>query len=195
MLRNDLSLIDAHDHTSGKGALGPIVRAAPAQILAANAATITFSNISQAFQHLQLRLLSRSNAAAAVDYVYVQFNGDATKANYWYVQTRSVGGGTPTILTTSASDLGVLVAEVPAGSSEANAAAVCTVDIFDYARTLWKKRVQSINSAREGSAATAWVQNQIGGGWLSTSAVTSLTLVLLTGSFRGDTVAELYGVP
>ena len=142
--------------------------------------TITFSSIPQTYQHLQIRISIKGA------YGPLRFNGD-TGSNYrrhWAYGNGTIGSG---------SDAGTWM-DVIDSSNTANVFAGNIVDILDYTNTSKYKTARIVRGAdfNNGSGSVSFLS----GLWMSTSAVTSITLNAngLSGSFSQFTTAALYGV-
>ena len=150
--------------------------------------TITFSSIPSTYQHLQIRSLSKTTTAGTANATYtLQFNSD-TGSNY--TRHALIGDGA----TVSASGAASQTSIRAGGNTEANSTnifAVSIVDILDYANTNKYKTVRSLfGSDLNGSGEV----NFRSGAWMSTSAVTSITLTTSSGNFSTTSTFALYGI-
>lgn len=160
------------------------------QILGSAAATITFSAIPQSYRNLKLKMSFQASVNTTPQFL-LQFNGDTTAGHYTgsIVFANSATGAQGTGV---GSSTGIaLSSNVPANST-ANQPGVVEIDIYDYARTQYNKSVTG-NWYRLDTFNTTYYAGALGGTWLSTAAVTSLTLSLSSGSFAAGTVVTLYG--
>lgn len=158
------------------------------EILTGTQSSVTFSSLNSTYgstyQHLQVRIVARSNRAANTDSIDLVLNGATT--NYRYHALRGSGSavasftGTPAYIDTSF---------IPAASDTANSFGPKVIDILDpfstskntTTRTLWG---QASNET--------WI-GLFSGGWFDTSAVDSIALECNTGSFITGSRFSLYG--
>jgi hypothetical protein len=154
--------------------------------------TITFNSIPNTYKHLQIRSLSRLSATKG--YSIVKPNNDSSTANYTYHSLYGDGVG----VTADGYSTGVLggsysIYSTGASSNLADNFGVAIVDIHDYASTTKYKTFRSF---------TGYDNNQAGNGivflistlWLSTSAISSLTIDAQGGNFTTGTTFALYGI-
>lgn len=165
----------------------PSFESISSQTLASSTATITFSSIPQEYKELQVRF----NAIMfdAGDVIQLRFNED-TAANYRYHMIR--GNNTSVV----ASSVGSAQSQTRIfGGSYGTLTTypnVGIVDIIDYASTTKYKTVRTISGANNNVAANGEI-NLNSGLWMSTAAVTSLTLFSGVNFNIGSTFS-LYGI-
>lgn len=162
-------------------------------VLGASASTITFSSIANTYRDLHLVVRGRGTTAATFCRPRLQMNGDTGNNYDWqreFSHTSTVaaeGGGTVGGTGVAFVDIGLL----PASTAPSGQASASKVRIFDYRGTTFHKPVLF----EAGGYAIAERYSIAGAGlWRSTSAITSLTLILDAGSFDVGTVASLYGI-
>ena len=153
-------------------------------------ANITFSNIPQNYDHLQIRGTARSSQATAGDIdILMQFNGD-TGANY-DVHYIYGAGGTSTVASPAINRTSVTAGEIVKDGVVANLYAPFITDILDYSNTN-KNKVLKVLSG--------WTTNVDGyvyynsGNWRSTAAITSMVLTPYQGNFMTYSTIALYGI-
>jgi hypothetical protein len=154
------------------------------QTLGSSTSSVTFSSLSSyasTYQHLQLRILTRTDRGGAdSDPVILQFNSD-TGSNY----TRhglggyNFGGSSAVYSNAGTSQTSLFLAEaMPVSSSTANAFGAIVTDILDPFETTKNKTVRSLNGMN-----AAWSSIELrSGAWLSTTAVSSIVIKPLVGS-------------
>ena len=154
------------------------------------ASSITFAGIPQSgYQHLQLRVLTRSDRSAANSNIYMGFNGDTTTGNYYghYLSGdgTSAGAGAKIGSTTAAAIISA------ADTSTANVFTGAVIDILDYTNTSKYKTVRSLSGAdRNGTDG----EIRFGSGlWMSTSAVNTITFTPAV-NFAQYTQFALFGI-
>lgn len=156
---------------------------------AGGASSVTFSSIPQTYTHLQIRGISRSARAAGNDPIYIRFNSD-TGSNYaWH----ALEGTGVAVNNPSASSAGQGWLWIAADSvSPANVFGATITDILDYASTNKNTTVRSLGGVDNNGSGVLTFNSAL---WSSTSAVTSVTLTVLSGTnFQQYTQFALYGI-
>lgn len=159
-------------------------------ILGSAASEITFSGISQAYQHLEAHLFGRGDTAATTIDVSVRVNADAG-SNY---DSQYLRGSASTA--SAAESLGATSARVgtiPAASATASVAGGITGTLFDYSRTAWQKAGVAQNAHKHGTSSGNVRVEESAAFWRDTSAVTSVTFLPSAGNFDTSTRAAIYG--
>jgi hypothetical protein len=132
--------------------------------------SITFSNIPNTYTHLHVRYLARATRISTASQPAIRFNGD-TGNNYVAHYTSSNGGVSAGIDGPSTNQ--IWGTPITALNSPANTFGTGITDILDYANTNKNKTIRQIGGYEANGAGFA---NFNSGLWLSTSAVTSLTI-------------------
>ncbi len=139
------------------------------------------SNYGSTYQHLQLRIVTRTDRGSAdSDPVIIQFNGD-TASNY----TRhgfggyTFGGSGGLYANGAASQTSIFLSEaMPVSSSTTNSFGAILTDILDPFETTKNTTVRSL-----GAMNAAWASAELrSGAWLNTNALTSILIKPLVGS-------------
>lgn len=157
------------------------------QELTVAAPTITFANIPQDYQALQLNVYARSNKAAVLDEdVEITLNTDAGPATYDWQYVEGTGAGPPTAARNLAS---LVVMAVPAAGEGANEFGGGVVTFPRYERTDGHKHFLTLSGTQE---------NQVilrSSRWENLSAITQIDLDLAgANNFIAGSVFELVGV-
>ena len=145
--------------------------------------TITFSSIPGTYQHLQIRYLGRTNLNAAT---YIRFNSD-TGSNYarhylYGMGTTVYAGGVATQTTIRiGSD----------GGTDSTQPQVGIIDIHDYASTTKNKTVRTLEGIDKNGSGDI---NLNSGLWMSTNAITSISIYTNTGNWDTSSRFALYGI-
>lgn len=149
--------------------------------------SITFSSIPQTYKHLQIRAIQRSARAAGNDYGNIYLNGDTTGGNYTQHRLRGDGSSASAAAATSDYSYG----DYPAGSTTSSVFGGFIFDLLDYTSTN-KYKTQRILFGYDanGSGQVNFVSKL----WLSTSAVTSITLDNRGANWNTDSTFALYGL-
>lgn len=163
------------------------------QILSGTAATVTFSSIPQSFRHLTLICQARTDAAAEADNIQLRFNADSSA-----IYDRQRLSANNTTLSGAAARAGTAdqIGVCEAANSRASNFSPTHTYIYGYTRTDAEKNTLSHSSVFGDVSADTDLQIQFRAGrWRSTAAITSITLLPLTGpNFVSGSRFELYGV-
>ena len=157
--------------------------------LSANTASVTFAGIPSGYKHLQIRAMSRGNAATDQDNLLVQFNGDTCgnyNNHYLYGTGSSAAAGAETGAQTTAQ-----VGRVTGASLSSNIFGVSIVDILDYTNTNKYTTNRTLCGFDSNGGGIVMLQSSL---WRNTAAVTSLSLTTGAGSFIQYSSFALYGV-
>lgn len=152
---------------------------------------LTFSSIPNTYKHLQLRVVLLADSG---DPILLRFNGDSGSnytehdltGNGTNVASTSTGGNPSTFIYTFGSRVGT--------SASTTIPAVGIIDILDYTSTSKNKTTRALSGVRNAS------QGEVGlwsGAWLSTAAITSITINPISGAgwniYAGSRFS-LYGI-
>lgn len=188
MLNNIVALLG-----NGGGAANSYESIATVTVGAGGSSSISFSSIPSTYKHLQLRALAQTNRATyGRDTVKLQINGD-TGTNYAWHEVFGDGASAATNAFTSQTK--GEVGEV--GTTTGGAYGAFVTDFLDYTNTNKNKTVRSLfggdhNGTIAGYGGTTGLYSTL---WLSTSAITSLTLTPNAGTlFSQYSSFALYGV-
>jgi len=156
--------------------------------------TITFSSIPATYTHLQIRLIGRTNrSSAGIDQINIRFNSD-TGSNYitnHYIQGNgsAVYGGA----NTSGTLMTVYRLTADGAPTLASSFGTSIIDILDYSNTNKYKTLRAL-----GGQDMNTVSGEVfivSAAWMSTSAVTSITITPNTGTlFNQYSQFALYGI-
>lgn len=158
--------------------------------LASTTATVTISSIPSTYQHLQLRLITRSSRAADNDDLNMRVNGITTAS---YSNHKLYGDGA-TVTAAGASSVTIMeqIGKMSGNTSTANIFGVTIVDIHDYASTTKNKTIRVFNGIDQNTT-TGFVFLS-SGLFQSTNAITSLTFSCQVASFVAGSTFALYGI-
>lgn len=156
-----------------------------------SAGTITFSNIPQTYQHLQIRGIVRCDVATTATFGRMQINSD-TGSNY--AGHLLFGDGSAATATGSATQTYISsVARIPGTSATSDVVGAFIIDIHDYANTSKNKTIRTFNGVDSNTANTNYRVQLSSGLWMSTSAITSISLYISSGNFTTSSSFALYG--
>jgi len=149
--------------------------------------TVTFSSIPQTYTDL-IVVASVGNATTSSN-MLIRFNSD-TASNY--SQTTLAGDGSGAVASNRYSGAtNISPIEREEISDIANTYSVSTININNYSNTTTYKSTLSRSSTPNSSSPGTDVQ---AGLWRSTAAITSITLLVNTGSFITNSTFNLYGI-
>ena len=150
------------------------------------AASIEFTSIPAIYQHLQVRILSKSVIPAG-DIGDMTFNSD-TGNNYAYYSLYGDGAS-------AAAEAGASRANIPLArmvtSSSTSVFGANIVDILDYASTSKNKTVCTFKGEDRNGAGAVLIDSGL---WMSTSAITSIRITGRSNNFAQYSQAALYGI-
>ena len=157
-----------------------------ATVYGSGGSTLTFSSIPSTYTHLQIRVMSLTSATAPN--AILRFNSD-TGSNYTAHQLYGSGSVAGSNIPGSGSNPQTSIPVAQLGSSTQPGVGV--VDILDYANTNKYKTIRSLSGYDANGSGYIILRS---GAWMSTSAVTSITLLTDSGNFNTNSVFELYGI-
>lgn len=161
-------------------------------VLSGTQSSVIFSNLvstyGSSYQHLQLKVVARSNRAADASSIEIQFNSD-TATNYRYHNIR--GDGTTIVSYDSGSREYIGTTLIPAANFTANIFGTFTMDILDPFETTKQKMTRNFWFVPSGNFKFV---GQTGGIWLNTSAIDSIKIYDANASFISGSRFSLYGL-
>ena len=144
--------------------------------------SITFSSIAADYTHLQIRGINL--ASVTNENVRIQFNSDTgSNYSYHYLYGNGSSAGASGTASTAYSLIGL--------NGSTSAAGAYVVDVLDYANTNKYKTTRSLTGNDQNGSGYAML---ISGNWRSTSAISTITISPLSGTFNTYTSFALYGV-
>ena len=154
---------------------------------AGGSSTVSFSSIPSTYKHLQIRGLSRATAGG-IGAFFIQFNSD-TGTNY--ADHRIEGNGATAYTDRNTSAIRALSGLQAGSTTGANIFGGSVVDVLDYQNTSKYKTIRALSGIdNNGSGNIAFGS----GLWMSTSAVTSITLIPENTAFAQYSSFALYGI-
>jgi hypothetical protein len=154
--------------------------------------TITFSSIPSTYTSLQIRMIGRSSiTGTATVSGRIQINGDASSASY--TSHMLFGEGTTAQVDAAASGTytGVLL-PAPRDGNTASIFGANVIDIHNYTSTTQNKTIRAFSGIDlNGAGGAVYLQSGL---WLSTAAITSVSLVLTTSNWTTGSTFALYGI-
>ena len=149
---------------------------------------ITFTSIPQTYSSLQIRLIGRDSAGTGTSNFGIQINSD-TGSNYTRHNLR--GNGSATSAGGSASTSSISGSLLPLSNQTANVMGTSIIDIHDYASTSRYKTVRVFGGVDLNGSGTVELDSGV---WMSTSAITSITLIPGWTTWTTTSSIALYGM-
>lgn len=140
---------------------------------AGGSSSISFSSIPNTYKHLQIRGIVRGNRSSGNDILSIQFNGDTTTTNYYGHRLFGDGANAGAGVQTSSSGFYAWAVDMPAANAAANVFGDFVIDVLDYTNSNKYKTGRSLIGYDLNGSGFVGLASQL---WMSTSAVTSITL-------------------
>jgi hypothetical protein len=147
--------------------------------------TITFSSIAATYTDLRLVLTHTTTLAGRS--AYLQFNSD-TGANYSF--TTLQGNGTAAASQNNTAENQIYIDDFTMDGTSTTIPNFSAIDIFSYASSTFKTLLCSVSANHN---TTGGLINIVGL-WRSTSAITAISLITNSSTFKVGTSATLYGI-
>lgn len=165
--------------SSTPAAAGDYESIATVTVGSGGASSISFSSIPSTFAHLQIRVFGKTSTSSYGD---LRFNGDTTASNYRFHTLYGTGSAAGA---TSAAN----AAYFPADMNTQFGADI--LDILDYSNTSKNKTTRALGGYdNNGSGVVALTSNL----WMSTAAISSITITAAVGTFSQHSHFALYGI-
>ncbi len=173
---------------------GPSFDLLETQNLSGAQSSITFSNLNSnygsTYQHLQIRAAACLTAGGGIDSMAIRFNGDSG-SNYVYHVLQGINSSTPSssVLTGQTSSR---IAFITGNGYATGQFSPIVIDILDPFESGIKNKVARgfSGSSSNGDKGVA-IHSAL---WLNTAAVTSITLLGLSGNIDVNSRISLYGL-
>jgi len=160
--------------------------------LSASATSVVFAGIPSGYKHLQIRVLAQGTRATyGTGDLYLQFNGDSS-SNYAFHYLE--GDGSSASASSSASTTIIFAGRT--GTTTGGTFGGAITDILDYANNNKFKTVRSLyGTDLNGTVGGIGGRSGLCSGlWLSTLAISSITLTPSSSPFTQYSSFALYGV-
>lgn len=154
-----------------------------------SSAVITFSSIPSGFKHLQIRGIAQAIGGGTSGGANIQFNSD-TGSNY---ANHSLSGDGATVSASGNASVtnGGIVTRTVRNTSYPDTVAAFVCDILDYGSTSKYKTVRTFLGFDVNGAGLSVINSGL---WMSTSAITSITITDSSFNFSTKTTFALYGI-
>lgn len=157
-----------------------------AKTLGSNTTTVSFTSIPATYTDLVIKISARSNRSGAnIDEVYLRINGNTGNFSNRYLQ------GNGSSASSNAGSYALWTGYCPAATATSSTFSNSEIVITNYGSS--NNKSLSIDTVQEDNATAAY-QTFHANLWNVSSAITSLRIYPLTGSFVQYTTAYLYGV-
>lgn len=150
---------------------------------AGGSATITFSSIPSTYSHLQIRYIARNTTA--IDSFIIRFNSDISSN---YARHKLTGDGATASAVAATSATYMASSDYPTATSTFAAG---VIDILDYANTNKYKTMRLLAGYDANGSGLVDFRSNL---WMSTNAVTTITITANSNSFAQYSSFALYGV-
>lgn len=147
---------------------------------AGGSSSITFSSIPSTYKHLQIRGYNTNNV---IGWVQVQFNNDSTSGNYKQHELRGDGSAASA---TSSNVITCISAYLHNTSPSSG-----VIDILDYTNTSKNKVSRTLGGYDANGSGYISLTSGL---WLSTSAISTITITSSTANFNQYSQFALYGI-
>lgn len=155
--------------------------------------TILGGNISGSYTHLQVMVMGAITAATTNDVIKLTFNNDTTAAHYQWAQGQMSGSGSAS--GSGGSDSSIPVSQFPGTTATpANTSGMAEILVANYAGTTFNKNLTARTGLIRGTTAANNFLINYYGQWISTAAITRITLTPNSGSFATGSAFYLYGL-
>jgi hypothetical protein len=160
-----------------------------ATVVTPNSNTVTFSSIPSTYTHLQIRIMGRTtNSGAGGEYCRLRYNGD-TGSNYadHYLK----GDGSTASAGADTTQTANYIERFANATNSSSIFGVAVIDILDYANTNKYKTLRSLGAYDANGSGNIFLYSGL---WMSTSAITSISLISNSGNWADYTSIALYGI-
>jgi hypothetical protein len=175
----------------GAFAVGDYESIATTTVGAGGASSVTFSSIPSTYTHLQIRFFARSSVRERIN---LTFNSDTGSTQYTAHRLYGVFDGTNMVTASEArvdrAAIWLMSASGVPTSTSVFAGGV--LDVLDYGNTNKYKTTRNLAGYDDNGTNGQFITLE-SGFWKSTSAVSSLTMTMESGSFQQYSSFALYG--
>ena len=152
--------------------------------------TITFTPIPSGFKHLQIRGIFQDDLGYTG--LSIRANSD-TGSNYSWHRLFGEPGGSASGQASGGATQTAINTGVNGGPTGATELGVAIIDVLDYGSTTKNKTFRNSMGVSSSNASYNYISVN-SGLWQSTSAITSISLIVSGANFRTTTSFALYGI-
>jgi hypothetical protein len=151
---------------------------------------VTFSSIPSTFKHLQVRYIGRSSTD---NNIRIDYNSDTSNNNYVFHNLRGDGSSTSTLAFVSGGSNSRILANegVTTPTQGSNIFGVGVIDILDYANTNKYKTTRTLAGYDANGSGFVTLNSSL---WMSTSAISSLSITNNSNTIQQYSQFALYGI-
>lgn len=162
-------------------------------LLTGTTAAVTFSGIPQGYKNLQLRVMARSDrAAASQDGIRIQINGDTGTANYVnYHVLYGDGSSAAAAAVASGSSAYCSIGTISASSATSGMFGVTVLDVLDYANVYKFKTTRALYGTDQNGSGQIGLVSAL---WMNTASITSIAISANNGNLIANSRFSLYGI-
>lgn len=149
--------------------------------------SVSFSSIPSTFKHLQIRFMARRSTTGAAD-TGIVFNSDTGanyKSHYVIADGSSVSAGAP------GGNTSVQNWYTPGSDATSGVFGIDILDVLDYQNTNKYKTTRTLSGFDNNGSGNVVFSSGL---WMSTSAISSITLTPNSGNFVQYSSFALYGI-
>ena len=157
---------------------------------AGGSTAITFSSIPSTFKHLQIRYIGRSSTD---NNIRIAYNSDTSNANYVFHNLRGDGSATSVLAFVSGGSNSMILANegVTTPTQGSNIFGVGVIDVLDYANTNKYKTTRTLAGYDANGSGFVTLNSSL---WMSTSAISSLSITNNSNTIQQYSQFALYGI-
>jgi hypothetical protein len=137
---------------------------------AGGVSSITFSSIPSTYQHLQVRMIARTNRGVAGEFLKVVFNSDTSSI---YTTHQLWGDGTSALAFANTGQAFTNINRFTGSPAAANVFGSAYMDILDYTNTNKNKTIRTLGGYDDNSTGEMYFCSGL---WQSTAAINSITI-------------------
>lgn len=153
--------------------------------------TITFSSIPSTYSHLQIRAIARGGSASTLDAIKLNFNSDTSSSNYVTLH-QIYGNGSSAAAQNSTGNGWIYQSYISGANAGASMFGAFVTDVLDYNSTNKYKTTRTLAGTDQNGSGFITFGSGL---WMSTSAITSIALVIDGGAnFAQYSSFALYGI-
>lgn len=161
-------------------------------VLGSSAASVTFSGLgtsAAAYKHLQIRLTARSDNSGGQS-AYVRLNGDSG-TNYAMHTLEGNGSAVYSGASTSQTSALMFIGGLPGNNSTSGIFEAAIFDLLDFSSTSKNKTMRVLDGTIGNVVSNIRLNSGL---WMSTSAVTSISISPQVNNFVAGARFSLYGL-
>ncbi len=166
------------------------------EILTGTTASVTFSSLNSTYgstyQHLQIRMVARSDEAGSSNLrdLRIQVNAD-TGTNYAAHVLRGDGAGVYSNAATSQTSVATAMSMLPRPSNPTTQFGAAVIDVLDAFSSSKYSTFRILGGAKPDGEDQIWLGSGL---WMNTNALTEIKLFANSGNFGSNSRFSIYGL-